>query len=177
MIYTTLKRIRKHSPCTESWKKILAHLGKTKADDEPISFVTILDSNGLDDALWCCRAEPKHASLWRHFAVDCAESVRHLMTDKRSLDALDVARRHASGQATSGELAVARVAALTNSSSAALAAVLAATNSDARYAAREAAWEAAWDSFSADVNLVSWGKLENRFRYLVTVGEWTPIGK
>ena len=58
MITTTLNRIRKHHPCEEGWKKLLTHLGKTKADDEPLPFAIILASNGLDDALWCCRCEP-----------------------------------------------------------------------------------------------------------------------
>ena len=119
MIYTTLNRIREQSPCAEGWKKLLTHLGKTQADDEPLSFVTILDSNGLDDALWCCRAEPEQSSMWRHFAVDCAESVRHLMKDQRSIDALNVARLHANGQATDEEL-------------------------DAAWATTTAAWDAAW---------------------------------
>jgi hypothetical protein len=35
MIKTTLNRIRAHSPCQEGWEKLLNHLGKTKADDEP----------------------------------------------------------------------------------------------------------------------------------------------
>lgn len=107
-ITTTLNRIREHSPCREGWEKLLHNLGKTKADDEPLPFFIILASNGLDDALWCCRAEPQHASVWRHFAVDCAESVKHLMTDPRSLKALEVARRHADGLATDDELAAAR---------------------------------------------------------------------
>ena len=155
MIYTTLNRIREHSPCAEGWTKLLRHLGKTQSDDEPLSFVTILDSNGLDDALWCCRAEPEQASLWRHFAVDCAESVRHLMQDKRSLDALDVARRHANGQATDEELAAARAAAW------------AAAWAASRDAARAAAWAASRDA-SRDA-------ITQRFSYLVTVGEWYPV--
>ena len=106
-VTTTLNRIREHGPCHEGWQKLLKHLGKTKADDETLSFATILESNGLDDALWCCRAEPQHASLWRHFAVDCDETARHLMTDARSTNAMDVARRHASGQASDSELAAA----------------------------------------------------------------------
>ena len=53
-----------------------------------LPFSVILDSNGLDDTLWCCRAEPQHASVWRHFAVDCAESVKHLVTDERSYEAI-----------------------------------------------------------------------------------------
>ena len=48
---TTLNKIRKHSPCAQGWAKLLATLNKTKADDENVSFLTILESNGLDDAL------------------------------------------------------------------------------------------------------------------------------
>ena len=32
---TTLNKIREHSPCESGWRKLLAHLGKTKSDDEP----------------------------------------------------------------------------------------------------------------------------------------------
>jgi len=49
---TTLNEIREHSPCKEGWEKLLAHLGKTKADAEPLHLLTVLESNGLDDALW-----------------------------------------------------------------------------------------------------------------------------
>ena len=41
---TTLNQIRDESPCTSGWKKLLTHLGKTQADDEAISILTILDS-------------------------------------------------------------------------------------------------------------------------------------
>ena len=58
----------------------------------------------------------------RRFAVRCARRVQHLMPDPRSLAALDVAERHAKGEATDKELAAAR---------------------EAAWAAREAAW-AAW---------------------------------
>jgi hypothetical protein len=44
----------------------------------------------------------------RMFAVRCARRVQHLMTDPRSLKALDVAERHAMGDATDEELSAAR---------------------------------------------------------------------
>ena len=47
----------------------------------------------------------------RHFAVWCARQVQHLMTDQRSLAALDVAERYAEGQATAKQLLSARHAA------------------------------------------------------------------
>ena len=122
---TTLDAIRAHRPCESGWRKLLAHLGKTTADDEPVPFETILDSNGLEDALWCCRAAPQHDREWRLFAVWCARQVQHLMTDPRSVAALDVAERFANGEATHDELAA------------------------ARGAARAAAWAAVWDAADA----------------------------
>jgi hypothetical protein len=111
MITTTLTRIREHGPCPEGWEKLLRGLGKTKADDEPIPFAFIVQNNGLDDALWCVRAEPQNAREWRLFAVWCARQVQHLMLDPRSLAALDVAERHANGLASDKELADAWAAA------------------------------------------------------------------
>ena len=101
---TTLNKIREFRPCAGGWEKLLRTLGKTKADDEPVSVIQILDSNGLDDALWCLRAVEGHEREIRLYAVWCARQVQHLMTDQRSLDALDVAERFANGEATHQEL-------------------------------------------------------------------------
>ena len=127
---TTLNQIRKHEPCTDGWEKLLKHLGKTQADDEPLSLLTILDSNGVDDALWCLRAVEGKDREIRLYAVWCARQVQHLLTDKRSLDALDVAERYANGEATKDELNAAMSAAR--------------SARDAAWSARDAAWEAAW---------------------------------
>ena len=54
-IETTLNKIRDNQPCKEGWEKLLKHLGKTQADDEPLPLLTILDSNGLEDTLWSLR--------------------------------------------------------------------------------------------------------------------------
>ena len=104
---TTLNAIREHSPCADGWAKLLAHFGKTKADDEPLAITTILDSNGLDDALWCLRAVTGHDREIRLYAVWCARQVQHLMTDPRSIAALDVAERFANNLATEHDLSAA----------------------------------------------------------------------
>jgi hypothetical protein len=149
MIYTTLERIRSHAPCADGWEELLTHLGKTKADDEPLPMTAVLESNGLDDALWCLRAEPQHSAIWRLLAVHYARQVQHLTTDPRSVSALDVAERHAHGQATDDDLAAAgeaaRVAELEAGSEAAGEAAGAsawAAARDARAAAGAAAWAA-----------------------------------
>ena len=126
---TTLNKIRENNPCPGGWEKLLKHLGKTKADDEPLSIATILDSNGLNDALWCLRAVEGHDKEIRLFAVWCARQVQHLMKDQRSIDALDVAERYANGEATQDELNAARAAAW--------------DAHDDAWATRAAAWSAA----------------------------------
>lgn len=132
MIATTLNKIREHHPCADGWKKLLGHLGKTEADDEPLPFSVILKSNGLDDALWCCRSAPEYDREWRLFAVWCSRQVQHLMKDQRSIDALDVAERFANGLATQNELSAAWAAA-----------------GDAAGDAAGVAWDAAWAAVAA----------------------------
>jgi hypothetical protein len=146
---TTLKRIYACNPCSDSWKKGLQAAGKIQSDDELITYEQILDAVGLKDALWCCRAEPQHAHLWRLYAVWCARQVQHLMTDQRSIAALDVAERHAKGEATDEEL---------------------------RAAARDAAWDAAWAATWAAAEAAeaaeaaAWDTQSQAFRQLVTTG-------
>jgi len=111
VICTTLNRIRVHDPCVEGWKKLLQHLGKTEADDEPLPFSVIVESNGMENALWACRTVPEHDREWRLFAVWCARQVQHLITDQRSHDAINVAERFALGAATENELDAACAAA------------------------------------------------------------------
>ena len=178
MLTTTLNRIRDHGPCAPGWEKLLSHLGKTKADDEPLGFDVIIKSNGLMDALWCLRAEPSHQKEYRLLAVSYARDVEHLMEDKRSIKCLDVAERFANGQATAEELEKARFAACcaadaaydaaydtaftAGAANAAYAAASAARAADAAYAARaaNAAYAAA---YAASAKKEFLAKQEQRF--------------
>ena len=84
----------------------------------------------------------------RLFAVYCARSAQHLMTDQRSIDAVDVAERYAHGHATDAELAAAMDAASGAAMDAVMDAVMVATRA-ARYAARVAAMDAVMDAAMA----------------------------
>ena len=141
---TTLNRIKAHNPCSDGWRKLLKYLGKTIADDEPLPFSSILDSNGLEDALWCCRTAPEHNRVWRLYALWCARQIQRLMTDPRSLDALDVTERHANGQADDEELSAAGKAAKEAAWDAWTAARAARDTTGAAWVAESAAWTAAW---------------------------------
>ena len=156
MPYTTLNVIREHNPCPDGWKKLLAHMNKTSADDAPLSLLTILDSNGLDDALWCLRAMPEHNKCWRLYAVWCARQVQHLMHDARSFTALDIVERHANGTATDSELDAARAAARDAVRDAARDAAWDAARDAAWDAARAASWDAARDAAWDAARAASW---------------------
>ena len=115
---TTLRRIRRAQPCADGWQKLLDHLGKTSADDEHLDLLTVLDSNGLDDALWVLSYAMPDDRLARHFQAWCAEQVLPIFEAERP-----------------GDMRVRdQIAMLRNDG--ALAA--------ARAAARDAAWDAAW---------------------------------
>ena len=109
-MYTTLNRIREHYPCEEGWKTLLKYLGKTSPDDEPLTLLTILDSNGLDDTLWCFRAVEGFEKEKLLLEVTYAREVEHLMPAE-SKKALDVFERYANGLATEEEFETARRAA------------------------------------------------------------------
>lgn len=140
--HVTLSGLRKAGACVSGYNKVVRALqGKdfTKKDEErkthirfahkyPIRILSIVESNGLDDALWslrCIENSDKDKDV-RLFAVWCARQVQGLMKDQRSIDALDVSERYANGCATDEELYAARDAAWA--------------------AARDAAWYAAWDA-------------------------------
>lgn len=108
MITTTLNRIHEHWPCVNAWTTLLDGLGKTSADDEPLSFATIIKINGLYDAQARCRAEPQYDREWRLLMVAYARRVQHLNTNPIVKNAIDVAERYANGEATDGELKTAR---------------------------------------------------------------------
>ena len=155
MLYTTLNKIRGNEPCESGWKKLLNHLGKTKADDEQLSFRTILESNGLDDAIWCLKSVEGHDREIRLLALACARRVEHLDNTGQAKKTNDVAERFANGLATAEELAAARGAAARGAAmDAARGAARGAAMDDAWCAAMDAAWcaarDAAWSAQKQD---------------------------
>lgn len=136
---TTLSRIRDARPCKDGWEKLLAHLGKTAADDEPLDLLTVLDSNGLDDALWVLSYAMPEDRLARHFQAWCAEQFLPIFEaacpgDMRVRDQIAMLRNDAASDED-------RVAASDATRVAALATAWAARDA-ARVAARDAAWAA-----------------------------------
>jgi len=146
MLYTTLNKIRNKYPCESGWEQLLKHLGKTKADDEQLSFKTILESNGILDAIWCLRSVEGYDREIRLFAVSCARRVEHLDRTGQAKKTNDIAERFANGLCTIDELNEASDAALQS----------------ANAASRAAAWACAawymteWESASITARAATW---------------------
>ena len=112
---TTLNAIRDKRPDKDEWNTLLAYLGKTTADDEPINLLTILESNGALFTLWALRAVEKHPEgdrVMRLMAADFAEIVlpdheNKCPGDDRPRKAIKAARDFANGKITEKERAVA----------------------------------------------------------------------
>ena len=150
---TTLNEIRKYHPCESGWKKLLSYLGKTQADDEPLDLMTILESNGIEDAMWCLRCF--HYRDYCLFNADIAESVIDIFHNKHPHDtrpqaAINAIRAWHSGLIEKDELiaaanaAYAADAAYAAADAAYAAAYAAADAADAAYAAVDAAYAAAY---------------------------------
>lgn len=147
---TTLRAIKNHEPYSSLLKTLLSNLGKTEADNEQISLRTVLESNGLCDAVWCLRAVDGFDREKRLFAVFCSKQARRLTKNKRCLKAIKVAERYANGLATDDELAASNAAVEAMSGSDDLAVSTARAVSDA-WAAR-----AAWYAWAAGVAMADW---------------------
>jgi hypothetical protein len=110
MICVTLTDIRKYNPCQDSWKRLLSNLGKTKADDDPLPLVAVLDILGLDDAIWCLRVlSDEHVPSIGRFAVALArqalEQVPYCGKELRL--ALESAEAYMDGESTLEEVSLA----------------------------------------------------------------------
>lgn len=124
ILTTTLAQLRKAQACVDGYNRLVralkgepftyedeertTHLRFTHKGEISLSF--ILESNGLDDALWALRASNCAERDARLLAVAFARDVEHLMP-KDSRSALAVAERFANKQATAQELAKASSAA------------------------------------------------------------------
>jgi hypothetical protein len=143
---TTLNQIRSHHPCAKGYAKLLKHLNKTSADDEPLSLLTILESNGLGDAIWCLRTEPTLERIQR-FTLVVARTVEHLSPTAKTCN--DVVERYLNREATTTELNAAANAAHAANHAAVHAADAAADAADAADAAAHGAYAATYAANAA----------------------------
>ena len=139
---TTFNLLREHGACASGYRRLAHHLGSVDAygADKPINLLIILETNGLDDFLWCLRATKEDSGkVSRHLAADFAEAALHTYEDKYPGDnrprlAISAARGMAESDPHGSAWSAARSAAES------------AARSAAESAAESAAWIAAWSA-------------------------------
>lgn len=104
---TTLKKIERLDHDSSHWWRLLNALKKFEADDEPLPYSRILEACGLKFALWATRTEEDFKWV-KELAIAYARHISYLMSDPRSVKALDVAERFLAGEADKEELEAAR---------------------------------------------------------------------
>ena len=75
--------------CVDGWATLLAGVGKTKADHEPLDYLTGLSFCGLYDTLWQLPTKPEHSDACRRLALSYALPVAHLSNDPCAGEVLD----------------------------------------------------------------------------------------
>ena len=170
MLHTTFQLLKLAGACGQhrgsgrGYSKLAVSLGGVSkyGKHTPIPLTYVLESNGLDDALWTLKAtlpeeEAERDKLARLLACDYAEGEDGLVLksyedeypgDLRVRRCIETARRFAVGMATQEELAAARNAARASARAAVRAAR--ATSRDVAWAtSRDVAWAVAWAAWAA----------------------------
>ena len=151
MLHTTLTLLRRFNACGQttadgSYNKLRASLPADLTDDTPITLLHVLESNGIEDAIWALRAtaEPTGKNMAAEMAIRSAERVQYLFdkkfpNDSRIRECNEATRAYGRGEITLGALREKQAAAAAAYSAAAAdAAADAAYSAAADAAAREA---------------------------------------
>ncbi|MFA5135699.1 MAG: putative immunity protein [Patescibacteria group bacterium] len=159
MLSTTLRKLRTppDAACADRYTLLTTALGGEEAYglDTPITILQALDICGLDDTLWGLRKcdDNDVEKFTRDLICDYAEHVLSVFEaacpdDMRPREAIEIARKYTTGEATSEELSAARAAAWD--------AARAAAGTAAGTAAWDAARTAAWAAASAAAGAAAW---------------------
>ena len=156
LLQVTFNTLKRYHACQDRYSYLSKSLGGDEIYglDTPINVLTILEHNGLGDAIWALRATLQSSDkVCRLFSADCAESVLHIFEDEqlddmRPRNAIQAARDFANGLISWSELKDAAWDAWDASN-------LMTTGADLAAWAAWAAW-AASDSVAADAASASW---------------------
>ena len=101
MYITSLAAVENASPLESDWRRLLAHLRKTAADNDRLPLAEIYTACGMRFAVWCLRVLPGGSgAAVRLLACDMAQTQMKWVPkwDKQPLAAIEAARAFAVGQ-------------------------------------------------------------------------------
>jgi len=84
---------------------LIDSLGNDWSREQPINLLHILESNGVQDMMWCLRATEQDCTRERYLiSADMAESVLHVFTAQRPDDDRPALAIHAARSAADGKM-------------------------------------------------------------------------
>ena len=98
---TTIEEIMKYNPCQSGIDDFVKKYGRNSGD---VSFREILESNGIQDAIWCLRVFPDYDLNVLKFKYLCARRVEHLDTSGTAKKCLNVLEMYLDGEVSKEEL-------------------------------------------------------------------------
>ena len=135
MLHTTLEILRRNHACASGYKNLIASLPADHAHDAPITLAHIIESNGIEDALWALRAtvEPTGRNVAQEIAIRAAERAqavfeKHRPDDSRVRECIAATRAYMRGEISRHDLLMKRAYADAAAADAAYAAAYAAAN-------------------------------------------------
>lgn len=166
---TTLNLLRKSGSCTSEYKTLIRALGAGYPHEKPIDLLTILNTNGLEDALWVMCATTENCNIVaRLIAADFAELAlpnwQKYSKDKRPALAIKAARDFAEGRISQQERDAAGDAAREAGREAARNASNDGASNAVRDAARDAASSAAWAAGRDAAKTATWAAAKTAAR-------------
>jgi hypothetical protein len=161
MIYTTLRLCKEKHACTSGYKKLKKSLGRDHKSTDLIPLTHVIESNGLQDAIWSFRATTAPCREFiTEYALWCAEQVldiyeKRYPSDNRVRECLEGIVKYQNGEISRDDLltlrrAGAAYAAADAAYAAADAAYAAAAAADTAYAYAANAAYAAYTAYTAD---------------------------
>ena len=135
-LHTTLAALKAAEACAPRYRHLCRKLGGLRkyGRDTPVTYLRILELNGLEDCIWALfHGRAAAILLGQMWALDCAERVQHLSVAAQVCNG--VTRLYLHGEATREEVSAAADAAR--------------AAARAAWAARAASWAAARDAWAA----------------------------
>ena len=115
MLHTTLEILRRNHACASGYKNLIASLPADHAHDAPITLAHIIESNGIEDALWALRAtvEPTGRNVAQEIAIRAAERAqavfeKHRPDDSRVRECIAATRAYMRGEISRQDLLMKR---------------------------------------------------------------------
>ena len=104
----TLRLVQQHKPYSSMWKTLVKAHGGVSADfGKSFPLSTVLDSNSLEDTLWCFKCLPEYEAVFARFTLFLIRHAERYTNDKRVPYCKSIIKEYVKGEVSTDELGIA----------------------------------------------------------------------